>query len=115
MAHHNLDAFDDDVQTSRLIRQFEAAISEANRASIKAAAGSVDKDRFLRVAVAVSRLRANYLREVLRLGEKGADVQEQPAAMRGLREMREAYEEALAGFGTLRHAVERHYIDIADD
>ncbi|MDA1131708.1 MAG: hypothetical protein O2905_00590 [Proteobacteria bacterium] len=72
------------------------------------------KERILRVAAAVSKLRARYLAEVIRLGDTKAGASLDPTSSLDLGELREAYEEALAGFGALRHALERSYITLDD-
>ncbi len=113
MAEHNIDAFDDDRAKRRMFQEFEQAIWESNRAAITAATGGISKESVLRVAITVSRLRARYLREVMKLSaDTGAEILD-PSAVLDLRQMREAYEEALNAFGALRHALERGYIDFA--
>jgi len=109
MGQHNVDS---DVHKNRLLQEIDAAITEANRVNIKATAGSVTQDHILRVAVAVSGLRADYLREVLHLAEKGGGLKERPDAMAALRDLSLAYEEGVAAFDALRHALDRGYIEI---
>lgn len=109
MGQHDVDS---DVHKNRLLQEIDSAITEANRVSIKSVAGSVTQDKILRVAVAVSGLRANYLAEVLRLAEKGAGLADRPTAMAELRDMRVAFEEGVAAFDALRHALDRGYIEI---
>ncbi|MSP20999.1 MAG: hypothetical protein EXQ93_05675 [Alphaproteobacteria bacterium] len=113
MAEHDLDVFDDDRSRRRIFQEFDQAIRESNRAAVSAATGAITKDSVLRVAITVSRLRARYLREVLKLSSEGGDRALDPTAILDLRQMREAYEEALSGFGALRHALERGYFDLA--
>ncbi len=111
MAKHNIDAFDEDRAKRRMFREFDQAISESNRAAITAATGAISKEQVLRVAITVSRLRARYLREVMKLtADTGAEALD-PSAVLDLRQMREAYEEALQAFGALRHVFERGYIE----
>ena len=52
------------------------------------------------------------MREVLRLAEKGGGLEDRPTAIVELRDMRVAYEEAVAAFDALRHAMDRGYIEI---
>ena len=111
--HHNIDTFEDDRAKRRVFQEFEQAIWESNRAAITAAAGGITKEQVLRVAITVSRLRARYLREVLKLSADAGAESLDPTAVLDLRQMREAYEEALNAFGALRHALERGYIDFA--
>ncbi|MBT3396690.1 MAG: hypothetical protein HOB82_03570 [Alphaproteobacteria bacterium] len=108
MAQHDLDA---DIHKNRLLQEIDAAITEANRVKIKAAAGAITQDQMLRVAVAVSGLRANYLHEILALGDKGAKLDQSPGTMSKLKDLRIAYEEGVAAFDHLRHALDRGYID----
>ena len=108
MAQHDLDA---DIHKNRLLQEIDAAITEANRIKIKATAGSITQEQMLRVAVAVSGLRANYLNEILALGDKGGRLDENPGVMAKLKELRIAYEEGVAAFDYLRHAMDRGYID----
>lgn len=113
MAEHNIDAFDDDRVKRRIFQEFDHAISESNRAAITATTGAISKEQVLRVAITVSRLRARYLREVMKLAaDTGAEALD-PSAVLDLRQLREAYEEALHAFGALRHALERGYIEFA--
>ena len=109
MAQHDLDS---DIHKNRLLQEIDAAITEANRVTIKATTGSVTQEQVLRVAVTVSGMRAKYLREVLRLAEKGQGSEERPEAIGKLRDMRVAYEEGVAAFEHLRHAMDRGYIEI---
>ena len=113
MADQDTDTFDDDRARRRMFQEFEQAIRESNRQAITAATGGISKEQVLRVAISVSRLRARYLREVLKLSADSGDKILDPTAVLDLRQMREAYEEALSAFGALRHALERGYIDFA--
>ena len=108
MAQHDLDA---DIHKNRLLQEIDAAITEVNRVKIKATAGSITQEKMLRVAVAVSGLRANYLHEILALGDKGGRLDENPGVMAKLKDLHIAYEEGVAGFDHLRHAMDRGYID----
>lgn len=112
MPSHDSDAFDTDFSRRRVFQEFDQAVREANRAAIAAAIGVVTKEQVMRVAIAVSQLRARYLREVLMLSHESGERAMDPTAILDLRQMREAYEEALNGFGALRHALERGYYDL---
>lgn len=113
MASHDLDVFEEDRSRRRMFQEFDQAIRESNRTAINAATGPITKEHVMRVAIAVSKLRARYLKEVLRLSEAGGDRALDPTAILDLRQLRDAYEEALNGFGALRHALERGYIDLS--
>jgi hypothetical protein len=56
-------------------------------------------------------LRANYLHEISALGDKGERLDENPRVMAKLKDLRIAYEEGVAAFDHLRHAMDRSYID----
>ena len=112
MPNQESDAFDTDFALRRVFQEFDQAVREANRAAIAATIGPVTKDQVLRVAIAVSRLRARYLREVLKLAAEGGARAMDPTAILEMRQLREAYEGALSGFGALRHALERGYYDL---
>jgi hypothetical protein len=112
MPEQEIDGFDDDRSRRRMFQEFEQAIRESNRTAITGATGGVGKEHVLRVAITVSRLRARYLKEVLNLSADSGDRALDPTAVLDLRQMREAYEEALHGFSALRHALERGYIEL---
>ncbi len=112
MSMHEIDSFKGEVGRNRLDQEVEQAIHEANVQTIGAVAGNVDKDGFIRSAVTVSRLRAAYLKDVLALEVASDGELPDEAAIAGLKRRREAYEEALQGFGALRHALKRGYIDL---
>jgi hypothetical protein len=108
MAQHDLDA---DIHKNRLLQEIDAAITEVNRVKIKATAGSITQEQMLRVVVAVSGRRANYLHEILALEDKGGRLDENPGVMAKLKDLRIAYEEGVAAFDHLRHGMDRGYID----
>jgi hypothetical protein len=99
------------VTNERLWQEFEQSIRELNRRYIRAATGGVRKQHFLRAAENVARLRARYLNAVLRL-EAAAEAPPLPD-LEKVRQLREAYEEALQGFEALRHAHERGYFELS--
>ena len=70
---------------------------------------------FLEVARIVSLLRARYLQRVVGLSkvETLNDLDDEHLAQ--IRHDREAYEEALQGFGALRHALMREYFKLTED
>ena len=115
MRHQGNDTLDTDVSWYKVAREIDQAIREANRVAIQAATGSLTKNRVLRVAAAVSQLRARYLAEIVKLGDTDATGNIHPTTVLNLREMREAYEEALQGFDALRHAMERAYTELEGD
>ena len=112
MSVHDIDNFKGEVGRNRLDQEVEQAIYEANVHTIGAVAGDVDKGSFIRAAVTVSRLRAAYLKNVLAVEVADDGQVPDDAAIAELKRRREAYEEALQGFGALRHALKRGYIQL---
>ena len=88
MVQHDVDA---DIHKNRLLQEIDTAITEANRVKIKAAAGAITQDKMLRVALAGSGLQANYLHEIVAMGEKGGKLDENPGAITKLKNLRIAY------------------------
>ncbi|MDP6709449.1 MAG: hypothetical protein QF893_24175 [Alphaproteobacteria bacterium] len=113
MSIHEIDSFKGEVGRNRLDQEVEQAVHEANVQTIGSVTGAVDKDSFIRAAVTVSRLRAAYLKNVLALEVAVDGKVPDDAAIEALRHRREAYEEALQGFGALRHALKRGYFELA--
>ena len=112
---HDLDTIEGDATTEALVADLDQAIKEANKQAISMAAGQVTKTDMLRVAVAVSRFRASYLTAVLKLG--GLKGTEMPSAadFTELQRLRAVYAEGLEGFGALRHALKRGYVNLVDE
>jgi len=112
---HDLDTIDGDATTEQLFSELDQAIKEANKQAISAAAGQITKTDMLRVAIAVSRFRANYLAAALRLGKLTGTEMPSAAEFTELQRVRTVYAEGLEGFGALRHALKRGYINLVDD
>ena len=70
MAQHHLDSFDGEVSL-RLFQELDHAVCEANRTAINGKMAPLSKDKVLRVAAAVSKLRSRYLAKVIKLGSTG--------------------------------------------
>ena len=115
MTDHELDTFDHHTSTKRLFQDFEQMITAFNTANISAATGGVSARQFLEVARIVSLLRAQYLKRVVQLADVDTLEDLDADHLRLLRHDREAYEEALAGFGALRHALLRQYFTLKED
>ncbi len=109
---HELDSFDHEAQAERLFQDFERMITAFNTASISTATGGVSASEFLDVARIVSLLRAQYLKRVVGLAQADSLEGLDPDQLKRLRHDREAYEEALQGFGALRHALLRNYFTL---
>ena len=112
---HDLDTLEGDATTEQLFAELDQAIKEANKQAISAAAGQISKTDMLRVAIAVSRFRANYLAAALRLGKLTGTEMPSAAEFAELQRVRTVYAEGLEGFGALRHALKRGYISLVDD
>lgn len=115
MTDHELDTFTHQQQTQRLFENFEQMITAFNTSNISAATGGVSVREFLEVARVVSLLRAQYLQRVVSLAEIDSLAELGKGQLQQIREDREAYEEALQGFGALRHALMRDYFKLNDD
>ena len=97
----------------RLSNEIDHAIKVMNRERISQVAGNVSKTDFFKVAEAVSDLRARYLKGVLKLGAcTEAGEIDTDHAMK-IKQLRQAYEEALAGFEALEHALHREYLTLS--
>lgn len=112
---HDLDTIEGDATTEQLFAELDQAITEANRQAVSAAAGQITKTDMLRVAIAVSRFRANYLAAVLRLGKLTGTEMPSAAEFSELQRVRTVYAEGLEGFGALRHALKRGYVTLVED
>ncbi|MGB0671216.1 MAG: hypothetical protein ACPGNT_06945 [Rhodospirillales bacterium] len=66
------------------------------------------------ILATVARVRGRYLREAFRLTQGSEDGLPTPDEVKKLRELREAYEEAMAVAEALDHAIERGYITVTD-
>ena len=113
MSIHEIDNLRGERVRNRIFQQLELAIQEANRQTIGSVTGEVTIETFMRAAVTVSRLRAAYLKKVLEFEVINDGGLQDDEAIRELRLRREAYEEALHGFGAMRHALKRGYFDLS--
>lgn len=101
-----------DTDRRRLHNELEPKINSINQALISEATGTVSREDFVDVAKMVACLRARYLHRVLTEGKRcraeciGTDVALE------LKQLREAYNEALNGFAALEHALKRGYLEL---
>lgn len=100
-----------DLDNLHLKQALEAAVLEANRATLPRVLGPITKDDMTHAIALVARLRAEYLACVLSLA-RAADASVDPAAVETLAARRRAYEEALSGVAALRHALARGYFTL---
>lgn len=93
------------------LEQIEVAVFTANREIIHRAIPGLDRDSFVRFAVAVAEARASYAKLGLELTRKG---QIPPKAdLDRLREARETYEELLHAFEATHRLIKRGYSSVA--
>ncbi len=111
MSSHS-DDYHDLVAHRRFLDEVENGIRMVNREIIHEKIPQITKDRFLKFAVLVSRLRGEYLGAAFDLVEAGAHI---PAdtVVQSLKAKREKFEEALNAFESLHRAIERGYVDVA--
>lgn len=100
---------DDLRRQRRFLEEVEMAIRTANREIIGGHIPTMDRQTFMRLAVAVGKVRAAYLDGVLHMDWSAGG---ETTALEDLRRKREMYEEAKAGFEALRHCIEVGYVDI---
>ncbi len=96
----------------RFLNEVEQGIRAANREVVHKLIPTLDNDSFFGLAVAVAKLRANYLEAALRMSR--AKEPTNPATIAELRTKRELYDEGRLAFEALQRAIERGYVDIAD-
>lgn len=92
------------------LENMEAAILEANCEVIGREIPHLNQESFLRMAVRVAELRADYLRAGLRVAEARHP---DSAAIDELARVRRAYEEVLAVFEAAERVIERGYVKLA--
>jgi len=102
-----------ELQVRRMLQQFEHHVVEMNKRNISAIAGEVKQEDFLKMAESISVLRAQYLKVVLQIAHSSsADLNHK--LCKQLKIHRQAYNEAMEGFGSLKHALERGYFSMSD-
>jgi hypothetical protein len=103
-----------DNDNRRLHYELERAITEMNKEQIGVATGGLGHADFEQVAQMVACLRARYLSTVLSMAKNsGKECIDTKSALQ-LKSLREAYQEALAGFDALEHALKRDYISFSN-
>lgn len=97
----------------RLHQELEREITTINHALIGTETGSVTRGAFTDTARMVACLRARYLHAVLRLGKECHGTCISTEAALEMKQLREAYTEAMEGFAALEHALQRGYLALA--
>jgi hypothetical protein len=103
----------EELEHRRLRHELEQSITAINRAQIGAVTGEVSKQAFIDVVKMVACLRARYLYTVIKLGRECHGECIPTAAALELKQLREAYTEAMEGFAALEHAMQRDYFSLA--
>lgn len=98
----------------RILQQFEHEIVEVNRQHVSEITGDISKQDILNIGEAISICRANYLKSVLEMA-KTDDGSLATRLTDDVKRQRLLYEETMAGFAALRHALERGYVEVKDD
>ena len=96
----------------RYFSETEQGIRIANQEVIHRKIPHLDQESALTFAVCVARLRASYLQAALEICGGAEGDEPDAAAIEGLRQKREIFEEARAAYEALRHAIDVGYIDI---
>ena len=91
------------------LENMEAAILEANCEVIGREIPHLNQESFLRMAVRVAELRADYIRAGLKAAEPRHP---DPASIEDLSRVRKAYEEMLAVFEAAERLIERGYVKL---
>jgi len=103
---------DDDMKRQQFLKALEPAVAEANRHAIHAKLPKVNQEIFLRFAVSVARVRAEYLAQAMTLADREHGGVPNDAEVAQLAGLRARYEEAVKAYDALAHAVERGYVEL---
>jgi len=108
------DEYQQFVEQKRFLSEVEQGIRIANREIIDKRIPPITKDSVLSFAVAVARLRADYLEIAFKIG--GSDKGEAPddSTIEILRSRRLKFEEAKEAFEALRDAITKGYAGMAE-
>lgn len=101
-----------ELDTNRLLLQFEKAMREINRAEINPQIAELklpDLDPVLRM---VAQARGNYLKSLFDLSNSLEGATPSMEQVKKLKHKRETYEELVAGAKALEIAIERGYLDV---
>lgn len=102
-----------ELSVQRIMQQFEHDIVEVNRKHVSEITGDISKQDILKIGEAISICRANYLKSVLEMAKTdGGSLATRLTD--DVRKNRLLYEETMAGFAALRHALERGYVEVKD-
>ncbi|OOZ37248.1 hypothetical protein [Solemya velesiana gill symbiont] len=100
------------IDNNRLLLEIDKTIRELNRDIINPQIPQLMLDDLTPVMKLVARSRAMYLKELFDIANIAGDGLPSPDQIRQLREMRESYEELVAGAQALETAIQRGYLDV---
>ena len=106
------DEYRDLLKHKHFLDEVEQGIRFANSEIIHQKIPMLGKDNILAFAVAVGRLRANYLEAAFELGLDEMGEMPAPQIVEELKRRRELYEESRMAFEALREAIEKGYVDV---
>jgi len=106
------DEYRDLLKHKHFLDEVEQGIRFANNEIIHQKIPTLGKDNILAFAVAVGRLRANYLEAAFNLGIDETGEMPGPLIVEELKRRRELYEESRMAFDALREAIEKGYVDV---
>jgi len=105
---------DDLARQQRFLLEAEQGIRLANREVLSKKIPPINSQSVLSFAVAVAKVRAEYLAAAFSFTSKNNDAEPiDQQAIDDLKEHRIKYEEAREAFEALKHAIEVGYIDLA--
>ena len=103
---------EDLARQQRFLLEVEQGIRLSNREVIHKKIPPVNSESVLAFAVAVAKVRAEYLEAAFAFTNNNTDTISE-AAVNDLKNYRMVYEEARQAFDALKHAIEAGYIDLA--
>ena len=98
--------------SKRLLMELEKAIRDINRSVINPVIPELTVAGINPVMTLVARTRAEYLKALFDLTDATGKALPDKAQIESLRQLRETYEEMLAGAQALEAAIQRGYLDV---
>lgn len=105
----------DSLTKNRLLRSIEREMRACNQVIINPEIPELSVSHLEPVLRMVARSRASYLKELFAMASESEGSVPDDERIVGLRALRETYEELLHGAKALETAIERGYLDIAED
>lgn len=106
-------ANNDQDKIRRMLQEFEHKVIDINKQTIQQVVGEIGAEEFAELGKTIAVTRANYLKEVISLA-KSDNASVNAGVNQSLLETRKNYEEAMAGFAALKHALERGYFSLKE-